>query len=90
MAPWLSMTAAAAVGSVVLNQFDLVSSNAIAKLFGGLFATEVALYSMYKVLIYPFYVSPLRHLPIPPNRHWLFGHGLVILREKNSDPAKRW
>lgn len=40
--------------------------------------------------IYPFYVSPLRHLPIPPGKHWLWGHGLMLFREPMGAPASRW
>lgn len=92
--PWLPIAVTSAAGSLMLTVFAEVEATRQKtvglQLFSLLFAVETFLWGVYCVLIYPFYVSPLRHLPMPPGRHWLWGHGLIILREPTAAPAMRW
>lgn len=88
--PWLPFSAIAASSSFALTHFGDVSRAAAAKLFAAFFAGELLAYGIYSALIYPFYVSPLRHLPMPKGNHWLFGHALTIVKEPTANPAKRW
>lgn len=46
-----------------------------------------ALYAFYELIIYPFFRSPLRHLPQPPNGFWpILGHGLVMFQRPQGEP----
>lgn len=41
----------------------------------------------YKLVVYPFYLSPLRHLPHPPRGFWpIVGHGLLIFGRPPGQP----
>lgn len=44
----------------------------------------------YKLVIYPFFLSPLRHLPHPPRGSWpLVGHGLALFGRPLGEPFLR-
>ncbi|GAM88387.1 hypothetical protein ANO11243_064200 [Dothideomycetidae sp. 11243] len=45
---------------------------------------------LYKAFIFPNFISPIRHLPGPSNPHWLFGHGLKIIRDPTGVPMREW
>lgn len=47
-------------------------------------------WAVWTTFIYPFYISPLRHLPMPKGNHWLWGHGIKLLREPQGNPSKQW
>ncbi|RMZ83220.1 hypothetical protein DV738_g1199, partial [Chaetothyriales sp. CBS 135597] len=55
-----------------------------------LFFTQWLIYSVYEWFIYPFYVSPLRHLPTVKGGNILFGQFFTILREPSGTPMRRW
>ncbi|KAF2678674.1 cytochrome P450 [Lentithecium fluviatile CBS 122367] len=44
-------------------------------------ALNLSFYAFYKLVVYPFFRSPFRHLPHPPTRGWpILGHGLVMFQ----------
>ncbi|KAF6822288.1 Cytochrome P450 709B2 [Colletotrichum musicola] len=46
---------------------------------------------VYNIFIYPFYVSPLRHLPGPKDHHFLLGHALNQIRSGDpTEPYTTW
>ncbi|UKZ79519.1 hypothetical protein TrVFT333_007274 [Trichoderma virens FT-333] len=55
-----------------------------------LLAQVFVVYGIWSQFVYPFWFSPLRHLPTAPNSHWLFGHGKKILAEKPAAPFREW
>ncbi|RMZ82105.1 hypothetical protein DV737_g2173, partial [Chaetothyriales sp. CBS 132003] len=55
-----------------------------------LFFAQWIVYSVYAWLIYPFYLSPLRHLPTVKGGNFLFGQFFVMLREPSGVPMRRW
>lgn len=46
-------------------------------------------YTIYFVWIYPFYVSPLRHIPTVPGCP-LWGHAIPIITQEGGAPARVW
>ncbi|SMQ45992.1 unnamed protein product [Zymoseptoria tritici ST99CH_3D7] len=55
-----------------------------------LFLTQFFLTTIYNVVLYPRFLSPLRHIPQPPGSHWLTGHTRKIMREPSGFPAREW
>lgn len=51
---------------------------------------ELLAWAFYKVVLYPKYLSPLRHLPGPKNESWWNGNFGRVLREVNGGPAMDW
>lgn len=45
---------------------------------------------VWTIFIYPHYVSPFRHLPTPGGNHWLWGHGLKLMREPQGQASREW
>ncbi|CAK5271810.1 unnamed protein product [Mycena citricolor] len=58
------------------------------------FAFSAAAYGLYvllyRVLLYPRFFSPLRHVPGPPLGNPLLGHYLTIVKEETCIPQKQW
>ncbi|KAJ6779628.1 hypothetical protein PWT90_09416 [Aphanocladium album] len=50
----------------------------------------VLFYATYSIILYPFYISPFRHLPMPPGRHWLWGHAPAVMKVPKSRLAEKW
>ncbi|TWU77868.1 hypothetical protein ED733_004054 [Metarhizium rileyi] len=67
----------------------LRSRLALAGSFVGLWLACAAVFSAWAVLIYPHYVSPLRHLPTAKGGHWLFGHGRLF-EVGAKEPTREW
>ncbi|KAF2718396.1 cytochrome P450 78A3 [Polychaeton citri CBS 116435] len=54
------------------------------------FAIEYTAWCLYSIVLYNNFFSPLRHLPLPPNSHWLTGQTKRILREPSGHPMRDW
>jgi hypothetical protein len=54
------------------------------------FVLEFLLYGFYRVLLYPQFFSPLRHLPEPPGSSFFYGQWRTILSEHCGSPHRRW
>ncbi|KAH7074210.1 cytochrome P450 [Paraphoma chrysanthemicola] len=55
-----------------------------------LFLIQVFAQYGWQVIVYPLLLSPLRHLPQPPNAHFLFGHFRKIFKEPTGEPQREW
>jgi cytochrome P450 len=44
----------------------------------------------WRIVVYPRFFSPLRHLPHPPNGHWLWDQTARILNEPSGIPMRDW
>ncbi|KAF2402949.1 putative P450 monooxygenase [Trichodelitschia bisporula] len=53
-------------------------------------ALNVGLYTLWTVFIYPFFVSPLRHLPQPKGSIPLVGHGYAMFRKPPAKDFLKW
>ncbi|KAK0726090.1 cytochrome p450 monooxygenase [Lasiosphaeris hirsuta] len=57
----------------------------------GVFLFRLAGSKAYRLFIYPYFVSPLRHLPGPKNHHFLIGHTLNQFRSGHpNEPFVSW
>ncbi|KAK3312699.1 cytochrome P450 [Apodospora peruviana] len=64
--------------------------NILVVLLAGYVGQYVA-YKLYRLFIYPYFVSPLRHLPGPKNHHFLIGHALNQFRSGHpNQPFVSW
>lgn len=54
-----------------------------------IFFTQYILYQIWAIIIYPRFVSPLRHLPAPPGGFFL-GQTRQVMREPSGMPARQW
>lgn len=55
-----------------------------------IFLTQWLLYFIYTVVIYPRYVSPLRHLPQPRDNAFFMGQWSKIVKEPSGIPMRQW
>ncbi|KAF2494779.1 cytochrome P450 [Lophium mytilinum] len=64
---------------------------------GSFFWTASALYTFqllvlatYEIILYPHFLSPLRHIPTPPGANILLGHFPRMFREPTGFPQREW
>ncbi|KAH7381206.1 cytochrome P450 [Phaeosphaeria sp. MPI-PUGE-AT-0046c] len=55
-----------------------------------LFVIQAFLQFGWQIVVYPLFLSPLRHLPQPPNAHFLLGHFKRIYKEPTGEPQRDW
>lgn len=72
----------------LLHLFDNTAQSAI--VFVALFLAQITIYSTYAIFIYPFFVSPLRHLPQVKGGLPFLGHGINMRRKGVGVMAKGW
>lgn len=87
---WLgSSTAASTILVFTAPQYTLGQS--IAKTAIAIFFTQWFVYSIYAVLIWPKYVSRLRHLPmVTEGNHPLMGQWFTITQQPSGIPMRTW
>ncbi|KAM5356025.1 hypothetical protein ACJ41O_002671 [Fusarium nematophilum] len=89
--PWESISGWAAAGTVAHAQLRCNWSKLfLLGRFASYWTTVFVLWVFWRVWIYPFLVSPLRHLPEPPKSHWLLGQTKKILAEPSGLPMREW
>ena len=55
-----------------------------------LFFSQWLVYGTYAIVIYPRFISPLRHLPSPPGGSFFNGQWWAITMESSGVPMRRW
>lgn len=66
---------------------SIFTRNALASFFLLFAGAQGFAWCFYKLAIYPFFLSPLRHLPHPPKgSQLLLGHGLMLLKRPPGEP----
>ncbi|KAK0732281.1 cytochrome P450 [Lasiosphaeris hirsuta] len=57
----------------------------------GLYLAQLVAYKAYQLFIYPYFASPLRHLPGPKDHHFLIGHTLNQFQSGSpNEPFLSW
>merc|ERR1712000_425194 len=82
-----------ALEAVALNAFapHLRPAGGVGRLLGRFFIANIILFFLYSILIRPYFVSPLRHIPGPKGGSLIFGHALNARRSKPpGDQFRRW
>ncbi|KAF2117193.1 cytochrome P450 [Lophiotrema nucula] len=84
------------VSSIVISFFTLRYAPQFT-LFGGFFWNTATLYliqlltqAVWSVLVYPLFLSPLRHLPTPRDSNAILGHFPRIFKEPTGEPQREW
>ncbi|KAJ4165879.1 hypothetical protein LMH87_007489 [Akanthomyces muscarius] len=72
----------------LLHLFDNATQSVV--VFIGLFSAQIAIYSAYAIFVYPYFVSPLRHLPQVKGGLPLLGHGINMRKNGPGVMAKKW
>lgn len=87
---WLgSSVAASTILVTIAPQYTL--SQSIAKTATALFFTQWIIYAIYAILIYPKYISPMRHLPmVTEDNHPLMGQWFTITKQPSGVPMRHW
>ncbi|ODA81815.1 hypothetical protein RJ55_00320 [Drechmeria coniospora] len=89
--PWRAMTVAAVVGSALLVLAHGIRSRRYAvQAFATLWLAQFVAWLAWSTLVYPSFLSPLRHLPQPKGAHWLFGHGKYLLSQAPGGALRDW
>lgn len=89
--PLKQMAGISLLGCVLIKLLHLFDNTTQSlAVFTGLFFGQVAIYSFYAILIYPYFVSPLRHLPQVKGGLPLLGHGIDMRRNGPGVMAKKW
>lgn len=55
-----------------------------------LFLAQWLIYGIYTVIIFPRFLSPLRHLPEPTGNSWWSGQWSTLIKEPSGIPMRRW
>lgn len=85
------ISAGAGLTSLALSYLARSSSKTyFARNFVLLWLAEVLVWGFYRAILWPYFLSPLRTLPEPPNSHWLHGQGPRIFRDAPGVPMRDW
>lgn len=81
---------ALAAGAVLTLTQPVHSKMFFAKASGMAFLLGGFAWGVWWTFVYPKFLSPLRHIPSPPGKHWLWGHAFKIIAEPSGQPARTW
>lgn len=86
------VTAVAALGTFTLRLTAAESPklSSLALSFALFWIGSFAVCALYFTFIYPFYVSPSRHLPTVGGRHWLMGHAPELYYAAPGECSRKW
>ncbi|KAL2351287.1 cytochrome P450 [Cryomyces antarcticus] len=92
MATAKRMLGSSLVASFVLNHYAPSYAVAHSYLWTAvvLFVVQFLSWGLYTVILYPAFLSPLRHLPEPPGASLINGHASRILKEPSGAPFREW
>lgn len=89
--PLKYMVGISLVGCAVPKLLHLYERNGQAlQVFFALYFGQISLFLFYAVLIYPFFLSPLRNLPRVKGGLPLVGHGIELRKYGPGYLAKKW
>lgn len=85
-----SLVLASAIASLLLTRRVPDYFPSLPWTFLGLSSTLLTALVLYRVLLYPLVLSPVRHLPTVKGGHWLLGQFLEIYRNPTGMPQIKW
>ncbi|KIV95429.1 hypothetical protein PV10_03087 [Exophiala mesophila] len=86
---WLTVSLASAIVLVRgFPSYSVLGSHVLTAL--SVFLLHWIVYGIYTVIIYPHFVSPLRHLPGPSGGSFFNGQWSVLVAEPSGIPPRRW
>ncbi|KAK5167029.1 uncharacterized protein LTR77_007758 [Saxophila tyrrhenica] len=89
MAPYLQLLGGSAVLAYILQRFSPYPIGTILTTVI-LFSASFTAYAFWYVVVYPKFLSPLRHLPTPPDNAFFTGQTKQIMREASGIPMRKW
>lgn len=86
-----TITVGSGIGAVIF----VLTTNNTSRLLGiaaffALWTVQFTIWGFWYMLIYPFFQSPLRNLPTPPDWPFFFGHGLQAAKRGFGVMAREW
>ena len=84
-----TVTALAGVALLVV-VYSVRSPGYLARAFAAQWFGQLTLWGIWTTFVYPPFVSPLRHLPLPEGSHWLLGQGRKLMSESPAAPLREW
>ncbi|KAH7330478.1 cytochrome P450 [Rhexocercosporidium sp. MPI-PUGE-AT-0058] len=75
---------------VLRNSGSYFVDSSVALTGGAFYLCFLLILVVFKLYVYPFYISPLRHLPEPKGAGWLWAHASQIRKNHNGAPYRRW
>jgi len=88
--PALTLASAAESFIITLAIPQYLPRNPFVWIFVRTIAVNLAIYAVYRLFIYPFFISPLRHLPQPKGGLPLLGNGLVLFAKPPGQDFLKW
>jgi hypothetical protein len=89
MATGMYLFIASIAGTVLLKQ--LLPQLHLLKALAGVLSVDAVIFFSWSVVIYPIFLSPLRHIPGPKGANLIFGHGKQVrLEQPRGDLARQW
>lgn len=77
------------ISLLVIFEFSLTMENHGLHLPSAVLSLLFVNFILYKLLVYPFFLSPLRNLPQPPGFRPLFGHLFTMINRSPGEPHLR-
>jgi cytochrome P450 len=65
---------------------SLIPDGTLVSFFLMFLALNLVLYSIHKLILYPFFLSPLRHVPTASGFKPLIGHGIIMFQRPPGQP----
>ncbi|KAJ4381079.1 hypothetical protein N0V86_003426 [Didymella sp. IMI 355093] len=65
---------------------NLIADGTLTSFFLMFLALNLVLYGIYKLILYPFFLSPLRHVPTASGFKPLIGHGIILFQRPSGQP----
>jgi hypothetical protein len=91
---WKAITAISAGASYILVQHQPhllpFSRPSYLGTFSQLWVLQLLVFGIWRVFIWPYFVSPLRHIPGPKGGSWWNGQFPVILAKPTGIPMIEW
>jgi len=88
--PGLTIASAAEAFILILVIPQYLPHNPFVWTFIRALAVNIGFYVLYTVFVYPFFLSPLRHLPKPKGALPLLGHGLSTFKKPPGEDFLKW
>ncbi|KAK2590019.1 hypothetical protein QQS21_012297 [Conoideocrella luteorostrata] len=88
--PLITVVAALSTLLFVQTRQDAWTHALAIQMFAIIYGALLGAWSFYTIFIYPFFVSPYRHLPQPPGGDWLFGHTRRAIGDGLGTTARKW
>ncbi|KAK4580129.1 hypothetical protein LTR86_000332 [Recurvomyces mirabilis] len=90
MPPTLQILATSGAGALALTRYAPQAVFGFTSTFLAFFFLQYLALQAWKIIVYPRFFSPLRHLPTPPDNKFFTGQTGRIMKEASGAPMREW